>query len=616
MLFDRSTCLTLLATILVTGGGRYAIEKRPQPDEPTVATKAPIYLTRTQTLKAKPTPDFKAELAKILEEAPDEGWKTRELWVRWLEITPEEAMAAARACEHYYFAQTCLATWNEMNPQAVSRYLSNNHEDAVSRGMIETYVKHFPKEAAEGFLAKLTGAYIPPEILQAIAEHGPGRLGELASTAENAGMRWMEPFAKTWTASDPEAALAWAQDIDDYGQRAEVLAVVYENLFAGDRDSLAEAYDSLPMGLAREKLTPALAKLWLTEGSKTALQWAQGLSRSIDRRQALKTIWTESVRQNPNQGFAFIAAHHDETGFINNEVDRELEQLGQTAAPENPLKQLTWLAQANIGTDGASQLDELLLQKPHKDLALQIEALPKSESQRRILGTFIKRWSVLDRETTQAYVEELVLSEDRLVAAEALIEQTVQDEPLEVIAWLNTLPEADKISLGRLTADQPELAYSVLDEITNDSVRENTIIQLINRWEDAATTVTLLDQLPPDRQETYYRTLAFKYTRQDPDAASEWLSSLPDGGAKDRGIEQMLRVLTQTWPGKPDVRDYPLAFQWAQTIQDEALRKNQISTAAWMWHRRSPIHATAAIENADLPLSFKENLLDRFRNLK
>ena len=423
-------------------------------------------------------------------------------------------------------------------------------------------------------------------------------------------MRWLEPFAKTWAANDPEAALAWAQNIDDYGPRADALALVYQGMFPDDREALTEVYKALPMGLAREKLTPVLAKQWLVEGSETALQWAHSLSRDVDRRQAYKTIWIESVRKNPDKGFAFIAAHQDEAKEFDHEARTALKQLAQTAAPNDPLKQLTWLVRANVTIDGTSQIDDMLLQTPHEDVAFKIESLAKGDVQRRILGTFIERWAIRDRETTQTYIENLPHQEDRRAAAKALVEQTIQDAPKEVVAWMNTLPEASEIGLGSLLRDQPELAYTLLDKIANESIRTNTIEQLIWHWDDAATTVTLLDQLPSDRQAKHYSTIAFKYTRQDPEAASAWLASLPDGGAKDRGIKQMLRILTQTRPGKPDRRDLPTAFQWAQVIQDEGLMKKQMAT--WMRRHRNPDEARTAVENANIPLALKDELLARF----
>ena len=186
-MIDRLTAVLVLGTTLVVGGVRYSIfppsaersaepppsisllengtpqvaqplAEFPRPSLDNIRTawsyeRAPLL---AQYVDTATTAELRLLFEWLLSEAPDELGKAKAVWVRWLEIDPVEAIeAAASAGEGIGLARHCVAAWEEMNPHAVANFLREYPTQASSHPLIGIYAKHFPKEAAESFLAKL-----------------------------------------------------------------------------------------------------------------------------------------------------------------------------------------------------------------------------------------------------------------------------------------------------------------------------------------------------------------------------------------------------------------------------------------------------------------------------
>jgi hypothetical protein len=90
-----------------------------------------------------------------------------------------------------------------------------------------------------------------------------------------------------------------------------------------------------------------------------------------------------------------------------------------------------------------------------------------------------------------------------------------------------------------------------------------------------------------------YNEIASEWTRQDPQAASEWVYDLSPGKEKDHAIQGMVHELRSKEPDSSTI--------WASTIGDERMRTNLVTESARTWLRRDRaaaeewIHATDTI---------------------
>ena len=89
----------------------------------------------------------------------------------------------------------------------------------------------------------------------------------------------------------------------------------------------------------------------------------------------------------------------------------------------------------------------------------------------------------------------------------------------------------------------------------------------------------------------------------DPDAATQWMQSLPVGDTKDR----LSAVIS-----RPMAKNHPLAaFDIAAGIGDSDLRTKALKNVAWVWFWETPAVATQLVKSLFLPQQVKPQLLPR-----
>ena len=89
----------------------------------------------------------------------------------------------------------------------------------------------------------------------------------------------------------------------------------------------------------------------------------------------------------------------------------------------------------------------------------------------------------------------------------------------------------------------------------------------------------------------------------DPDAATQWMQSLPVGDTKDR----LSAVIS-----RPMAKNHPLAaFDIAAGIGDSDRRTKALKNVAWVWFWETPAVATQLVKSLFLPQQVKPQLLPR-----
>jgi len=84
-------------------------------------------------------------------------------------------------------------------------------------------------------------------------------------------------------------------------------------------------------------------------------------------------------------------------------------------------------------------------------------------------------------------------------------------------------------------------------------------------------------------------TIESNWLKQDPEAASKWVETLPVGNTRDSAIRALVPVATATDP--------PTAFKWADTLADPGYRGVLINGVVSSWAKADPDAALAAVKS-------------------
>ncbi len=542
------------------------------------------------------------------------------LFVRWLEIDPHGALEAARSLADWNVISQCLQVWIEKDPESAIASLTSEERRQYLPQLVCNLVGYDQREAARLFLNEVTdrSGIADEKLLAAIVTYFPQRLPELAKGAEREDFSL---FAREWAKLDPDAALEWAMGIKRYNERNKALAIIYETTYADDRAGLMEVYRELPNGHLRMRLTPVLAKHWVSEDQDEALAWANGLRRRCDRQAAWTSIAREVVEEDVAAGFAWLAEKPNLFSKLGTyEARSEIVSAALKANEDTPFRALEWLSKAGAHSSTVNPfLDRWLDRAGPATVIEQLKRLSPGLVRNVVMEYAISQWTLQNLEAAKAFVSEVALTEgfEDSTLAKAIYEQFPVEERERLIPWVQTLSNDGQkdfftSSAGVIAANQPQAIEAFMELVPEGVIQQEALRSAVSRIEEAERSLRLLERLPPQEREDLYPGIAYRYTYQDPQEASKWLSTLPIGAAKDAAIVQMIRALTYGYRNG-NIRDPEGAFYWAQQIDDEAQQAKQLSLAVGFWRRQDPQAARAALEASEIEAAVKTNLLEKFK---
>ncbi|MGI8605141.1 MAG: hypothetical protein ACR2OZ_19385 [Verrucomicrobiales bacterium] len=110
----------------------------------------------------------------------------------------------------------------------------------------------------------------------------------------------------------------------------------------------------------------------------------------------------------------------------------------------------------------------------------------------------------------------------------------------------------------------------------------------------------------PSAQIELMRTIGSRWGRLDAPGASEWLTTLPQGSARDAAVGEFVRGVFATDP--------TAALTWAAAITDEGKRSRRLSELLPKWAEKDPAAATAWLEQTqELSHTDRASLREKIR---
>jgi hypothetical protein len=353
-----------------------------------------------------------------------------------------------------------------------------------------------------------------------------------------------------WAAQDPIAALEHfgAQEGFAFGPAGPALVPIMQQLAAADPHELLAAAARLPGQARMMAKQVALQRLALVDPG-AAIAYVEREASGIERQRLLASIangygrtdpeaalaWARSV-QPPVQGLMAAVL----TGMAQKDPERAL----ALALAEDPfgraptVQMVVTTAVASGATEVATLADRLL-------------SLPDSPARQRALGSLATTWAQTDSER---FVSWLVANGARLPieALRGAANVLPQQNPDIAAAYVDQVPGALRADWIAATASgysrvDPERALVWLDRFRGEPVYEPGVAALAQQLasSDPRRAAALLESVGTntDVARRALPVIAMQWAQQDPVAAVQWASTLPERG----GRSETLNMVMQQW---------------------------------------------------------------------
>jgi len=187
-----------------------------------------------------------------------------------------------------------------------------------------------------------------------------------------------------------------------------------------------------------------------------------------------------------------------------------------------------------------------------------------------------------------------------------------QKDPKAALDWMGTLPASDASAMeeAMLTVCErdPVLASQYINDITDASVRNDTINGIIRRWggyngqgrvKDPAAALAWLNQAATGA--TYdngVKTIFEDFAARDPAGGAAQVTNLTDPADRNAAIAQLTKMWGSAQPAA--------ALDWLQTLPDtdSAARTTAMNTIVSNWSNKSLADATAYVSGSTDPAVF------------
>jgi hypothetical protein len=113
-------------------------------------------------------------------------------------------------------------------------------------------------------------------------------------------------IAETWLAKDPDAAIAWLNDIPDSAGKVGLFEILAFNLASNNPAEAVRVGMAIPAGSLRDHSIDYPISSWIRSDPKAAADWALHYEDNDARRVALRSVAADWIRDDPANARAWI----------------------------------------------------------------------------------------------------------------------------------------------------------------------------------------------------------------------------------------------------------------------------------------------------------------------
>jgi hypothetical protein len=477
------------------------------------------------------------------------------------------------------------------------------------QAVIENMMAQNPQSALSALESQHFGAYsgdLIPFLYGELAKVNPSATAAAALNLPTSSLRnaVMASVAESWADQDPAGALAWVNG----------LPLLPDSLRNGFMASVAES--------------------WAAQDPAGALAWANGLPAGQAKNDAVKSVIDTMSEQDPSGAAAYLLQ-------LPSGSNREaiLGQVAYNWARSDPAELLAWAGQNLTGSDydtvAGNALSHIGATDPTAEVAAlaQIsdpkvvnaaipylayvwaeqdrpaalawaQALPADNADARnsALSRILSDWTPNDPASAAAYVQTLITDASFGGLADQVINSWGRSDPQAALAWVESLPpgsaqnQAMQTALAQLANVNPQAALDAAGQLTGGT-KDRAQTNIFDTWSgeqpaEAAAALTSMNgtYFSGTTLNTVTATVARNWLNQDPQAATQWINTLPPGASRDNAVEQIISTVGQNDPAS--------TLAWALSIGDPSARNAQVVQLATQWSGQNPAAAAAAAQNA------------------
>jgi hypothetical protein len=193
---------------------------------------------------------------------------------------------------------------------------------------------------------------------------------------------------------------------------------------------------------------------------------------------------------------------------------------------------------------------------------------------------------------------------------EAIANAQMQRGMKEATAWAESLPDGsiksaafDRVAEG-FARNSPEEAAEWVKAHADQDYAERAVREISEELarKDPASAVNWAEELPEASQAGAMRTAIEQWTREDPTAAGEYLTSMSVSPARDAAVSSFARTF--------DREDPALAAEWAGSINDEETRSDTMESVARSWMRSNSEEAKEWLPKSGLSEEAQQKVIE------
>ena len=373
-------------------------------------------------------------------------------------------------------------------------------------------------------------------------------------------------IAEALAVTDPDAALRFAENLSDANERSAVWYRTIHLLASTRPADAARLLDELPSGRVKQSTVEVLTRQWLRQDRDAALAWAKSLGDSPRQQRVYRTAVHALARRDPEAAVDLAVNIHGLAA--RRDAIREVTRQWFT---DDPLSATAWL-----------------------------RSEPDHEFRDEIYRFALPLYANRDPAGSAEYFDQLVAEHGlsgNLSAAAGQIAYT----------------------LARLDVDRAlEWVGTIRDDATGQAAMEQLLTSVA--FDDPGKAMQLVETQPTVSPGTI-ADLATAFTREDPDAAFEWIARQPAEarwGAVNRALADLVRddptaaaeqlrasaeILDPTGWNRLTTRaenisraiattDMEGALEWAASLPDGEVRNAAIAMPLHFWLDSDP-HAAS-----------------------
>lgn len=371
--------------------------------------------------------------------------------------------------------------------------------------------------------------------------------------------------AEQYARTSPREAVAWAETFASTRLRDNCRVAAWQGWAQVDAPAAALALESHPELKTNGAILSTIAAHWSHSDLKAVHAWIEADPKA--RTDLYGSINFDSARINREDARKLLLTIS--SARTRNDL---AEKLGLQYARENIHDALAWATTLPNDRGRSGAMNSILREWAANDpaaaaqhLVTQPEFKERSSDLTRVLGL----WSQSDADAAHAFVQTLPAGSQRDAALAGVIENISDQQPDKALQLYRTI-------------EDPVVAAKLAPRFIGDLIKT-----------DPETALQIASHLPPESQPDAYRNLIRNWAVDQPQAAGEWIHTVPPGKARDTAIKAYVSVL--------DGMDPALATHWANSLTEPTERFGTTFKAFHRWIEKDKEAARIWAGQSDIP---------------